>query len=130
MTTLDTKAEQLERLIARIETRFKGKFITEEQWKFVLDRLTNLEKKKNKQEYLRHGRQTLTSQIKEQLKQNPAGLTVQQLSEKTEGDKAVINSCLYYLIKKGTVTRTVSPYHKGKVCIYHYQDQQEDPWNQ
>lgn len=125
-TTEDQKAQQLEKLIAKIETRFNGKFITEEQWKFVLDRLTNLEKKKNRQDYLRHGRETLTSQLKQLLKETPDGLTVQELADKTDGNKATINSCLYYLIKQGILTRTLSPHHKGRVCIYHYVHKQED----
>lgn len=114
--TTDTKTEQLERLITKIETRFSGKFITEEQWKFVLDRLTVLEKKAEK----KPRKNSLTAQIQQLLYEAPQGLTIEEMATKTGRKQETINSILFHLKKQGIIKSKLFGLNKKSGAIYFY----------
>ena len=101
MTTTDEKAQQLEKLIAKIETRFRGVFITEEQWKFVLNRLTDLEKHVINGPPRRKG--SLLDQVVELLDQNPKGLTAREIAEIFGRHPNAIRSIMYVLVNSAQV---------------------------
>lgn len=101
-TTLEQqKAQQLEKLIAKIETRFSGKFITEEQWKFVLDRLTALEKQISKEPSRRKG--SLLDQVMAVLDDYPKGLFIREIAENLNRKPSAIRSIMYILTNSQAV---------------------------
>ena len=116
MTTLEEKAQQVEKLIKRIESRLDGRYITEEQWQFVVDRLTALEKRNNR----RPGQESLTDKIKQSLRDNPQGLATQEIADITGGIKSSINGILFYLLSRKTIKSEALGNNRKNGCRYFY----------
>lgn len=129
--TLDQqKNQQLEKLIARIETRLQGKFITEEQWKLLYDRITLLEKKVR---ILEHPIKFTTASEEKiyKLFADGAKLTRAEVIALTGLCNPTVDRWLNVLKRKGLLMceRINNGANGGHYAVYELNDRYH-PWNQ